>query len=256
MTGAIEIVGAFPFAATVAALHRVRFIQASDLSGQRPYDGMEVRRVFLLRQHVGVDRLIISVLDAECDDVHRNRLGILRPVQRYVLRAGLDRACGIHDRLLGEPRDEWGYVRIRAGRNAPTIAVTTPVLEELRFDEFECGGQEGKEFVLCDGNHRVVDGVWNRGKKLAAVAVLGPPRQPFYGHPFSRFGWARIAGNLCLTTPDRASRYTAREVDWAELDRRSRRKLRRLPEAERHRRYFRDLASGFGYIGGQGGHTA
>jgi hypothetical protein len=248
----IEVVEAFPFAATVAALHRVRYIRESDLSGQRPYDGMEIRRVFLVRQ--GSDRLIISVLDAECDDPRDSLLGILRPVQRYVLQAGLDRARRISERLVDEPRDEWGYVRIKAGRNARTISVTPPVLEELHFDEFECGGQLGREFILCDGNHRVVDAVWNRGRTLPAVAVLGPPRQPFYGHPCSFLGWGRAAANVHSTTPDRCLRYTPREVDLTGLDERSQRKLGRLPETERHRRYFRDLATGFGYIGGQGGH--
>jgi hypothetical protein len=114
------------------------------------------------------------------------------------------------------------------------------------------------EFVVCDGNHRIVQKVWNGREVAAAIGVLGQPRQPYYARPFSPFEWDITAENVLSVTPDARFRYAPRRVDLnkLELADEALQELRAMPAASLYRRYYRDLKSGFGPVGGQGGRYA
>ncbi len=268
-----------PARSTVEALRRVQYSDSYDLRGQHPYEHNDIRRVALVRRIVvrrNRRREVILVFDAtemggrgrelsrykvEADS---KALGYLRPVQRYVLRAGLERAREVNDftaRMLGD--DPWGFLRASWGGFAEPVALTPPIVEQLHpadseFDD-ELGDDEVSrktgEFVLCDGNHRVVQRVWNDGEVAAAVAVLGDPVQPYYARAFSAYEWDITAGTELFTTPEAAFKHAARRVDpnSPTITAEARQWLARLPAGQLYRRYYRDLSFGFGAMGGQGG---
>ena len=145
-----------------------------------------------------------------------------------------------------------GYDRIRKGDAPKPVTVTPPIIENLHPDDWEDERGSG-EFIVCDGNHRVVELAWNQRVVLPAIAVVGEPRQPYYARPFSRYEWSHIAENVRDRSPDQASKYAVRKVDLAALDPSARDRLSHYPASEHYRRYYRDLTAGFGYLGGQGG---
>jgi hypothetical protein len=275
--------GPFPFEApvlppeaglarsTVQALRRVQYSDSYDLRGQRPYEGKEIHRIALVRRTVtrnSRQREMILVFNAtemagRGRDLtrykrapYREALGYLRPAQRYVLRAGLERAREVNaftSKTLGE--DPWGFLRASWGGFAESVALTPPIVEQLHPDDAEFDDEGIGEFVLCDGNHRVVQRVWNDGEVAAAVAVLGQPSQPYYARAFSAHEWDITAGTELFTTPDAAFKHAARRVDLAspEFSPQVRQRLAQLPAGQLYRRYYRDLSFGFGPMGGQGG---
>jgi hypothetical protein len=184
---------------------------------------------------------------------------MLRPVQRYVLEAGLERAeqiLRVVRPALAEAGDPWGFARVRKGGAPKPVAVTPPIIEQLHPDDRERREGEGDEdFVICDGNHRVVQAVWNGRLALPAVAVIGDLPQPYYARPFGRFEWDATAENEQVVTPDVASKYLSRKVNREKdlPDDEAREKLAAVPDSMLFRRYYRDFESGFGYMGGQGG---
>lgn len=268
--GFMLLEGPFPFEATVEALRRVQFSDGYDLRGLRPYDHGDIRRIALVRRTVTRHkkrREVILVFDAtdlagRGKDLTRFKhkpeneaLGYLRPVQRYVLRAGLERAGEVNDFLaktLGD--DPWGFLRASWGGFAEPVALTPPIVEQLHPDDCEFD-EETREFVLCDGNHRVVQRVWDDREVAAAVVVLGEPAQPYYARAFSAYEWDITAGTELFTTPDAAFKHAARHVDLASPDfsPQARQQLAQLPAGQLYRRYYRDLSFGFGAMGGQGG---
>ncbi|PWW62791.1 metallophosphoesterase [Actinokineospora spheciospongiae] len=251
-----------PSTCTVDAIAKVRYVDGYDLEGQHPYAGLETKRVFLVRQEVPAwrgTRQVLLVFDADAFDrgvVPRLRadaaLGVLRPVQRYVLRAGLERANELYEQVLGGLDDEWGFVRVRKGDAPKPVTVTPPVIENLHPDDWEDERGNG-EFIVCDGNHRVVELAWNQRIVLPAIAVVGEPGQPYYARPFSRYEWSHTAENVRDRSPDQASKYAVRKVDLETLTPSARERLSHYPASEHYRRYYRDLTAGFGYLGGQGG---
>jgi hypothetical protein len=257
-----------PARSTVEALERVRYLESSDLQGQ-PYAGMEFRRVALQRRPLdrGPGRGaqdVIMVFDmtelAGTRDLagvpgiaSGQRLGILRPVQRFVMRAGLQRAKTVidfHQELAADVvsrHDPWGFLLARYGEFGETLALTPPILEQLWTEDTQFDPPlvpDGHvEFVLCDGNHRVVQTVWIDGGVLAAVAVVGRLPQPYYALPFSAYEWENTASQVEDISPPVAAKYAARKPDR---------------DADEHdpdwyRRYYRDLSTGFGNVGSQGG---
>ena len=136
------------------------------------------------------------------------------------------------------------------------MTVTPPLIEQAWRGDLDDLSESGLiEFVVCDGNHRVVQGVWMRkGSAMPAVAVVGDLRRPYYARPFGRLEWEATAENELQVTPDLASKYLTRKVDWKDdLDDEGRRVLADVHETQWYRRDFRDLETGFGYMGGQGG---
>jgi hypothetical protein len=255
-----------PAASTLAAMTRVEFAKDSDLAGQLAYEEMEIKRVFLHRGKAeGSEREGIFVYEAAPgEDPGRERpagkvLGMLRPVQRYVLKAGLERAEQIHRQVrpaLAETGDPWGFARVRKGGAPKPVAVTPPIIEQLHsVDREGCEKEGGGDFIICDGNHRVVQAVWNGLWALPAIAVIGDLPQPYYARPFGGLEWDATAENEQVVTPDVASKYLPRKVDREKdlPDDEARKKLAAVPDNMLFRRYYRDFESGFGYMGGQGG---
>jgi hypothetical protein len=181
---------------------------------------------------------------------------MLRPVQRYVLKAGLERAEQILEQVrpaLAEANEPWGFARVRKGGAPKPVAVTPPIIEQLHPLDRECGGET--DFIICDGNHRVVQTVWNGRQALPAVAVVGDLPEPYYARPFGRLEWEATAENEQVVTPDVASKYLPRKVDRKKdlPDNEARKKLGPVSDKMLFRRYYRDFESGFGHMGGQGG---
>jgi hypothetical protein len=256
-----------PTGSTTEALALVRLNQDFDLADQLAYEGARFERVWLVRgpAPLGEDRDAIYVYPAEPDDrefdvstTDRTPHGLLRPVQRYVLRAGLERVAAlgaaVHD-YLGEEGDPWGFLRVRKGGAPGRVSVTPPIIEQVHAEDWSDPAL-GIDFVVCDGNHRIVQAVWGqRGVRkttaLAAVAVIGKLRQPYYARPFGALEWEATADNELIVAPDVASKYLPRSVHDPVLLERYRGREKML-----YRRYFRELESGFGPVGGQGGRFA
>lgn len=255
-----------PGLSTVEALRRVRFLEGYGLETEKAYEKAEIKRVFLRREEVaaaGAERHAIYIYEARAGEefgpeVESRKLGILRPVQRYVLRAGLERAAEVNERVLTrltEMGDPWGFLHVRKGAAPRSVAVTPPIVEQVWPGDLDDLSEEGQiEFVVCDGNHRIVQGVWKApGTAMPAVAIVGEPNQPYYARPFGRLEWDATAENELSVTPDLASKYLARKVEEGDLDERGRGALANVSKAHWYRRYFRDLETGFGDMGGQGG---
>jgi hypothetical protein len=271
-----RVVEQLPFAAknsgesTCSALRKVRFHVESDLRRRHAYPAAKtrVRRVVLLRRPspVASDRDEIAVFDVDeleakglqLPDIRPRSvrkiepLGRLRPVQRYVLVSGLKRAAEIQEQVLPDFEDPWGFVRMQKGNAPKPVALTPPIIESLHSVDRE-GTVARDEFVLCDGNHRVVQTVWNDERPMAAVAVTGRLPEPYYARPFGVLEWDVTAGNELFWAPEQASKYVVRKVDREKLSARAQKVLERKRDDELYRRYYRDLETGFGYMGGQGG---
>lgn len=107
--------------------------------------------------------------------------------------------------------------------------------------------QANEEFIVCDGNHRVVQYLWNGGKgaRLHCVLVRGPA-EPYYAHPFSTRDWNVTATNVLHYPPDLYGKYTPRRFEPG------------APSEDPanplwYRRYYRDFSSAFIDVGDQGG---
>lgn len=258
-----------PGRTTVDAMRKVEFADKYDLRGRRAYERtddepIEFKRVVLARGSRGTrvgsrDGIYVyEALSGERVDEAigpERELGMLRPVQRYVLAAGLERAHQINRLLsatLREAGDEWGFVRVRKGGAPQAVTVTPPIIEQLHAGDLDdC--EYKLDFVVCDGNHRIVEKVWNGRAPMAAIAVLGELPQPYYARPFGRLEWEATAENELAVTPQLASKYLVRTVSRDDLDDEARGILQGLDDRDLYRRYYRDLTKGFGYMGGQGG---
>ena len=271
MAGAAEYVveQAYPFEggtdgrSTRAALAAVRLNPLLDLGDELAYPRAELRRVWLVKRPPMTPggRAWIAVVPAEqgergaADPGARPPLGTLRPVQRYVRRGALERAGLVLAAVRahhGEDGDPWGFVRLRRRGAARAVHVTPIVVEQLHPLDWD-DADAARDFVVCDGNHRVVQVAWNEERPLAAVAVLGPLPFPYYARPLDRFVWPEVAANVLDAPPaDASAKYWPRPVDRSEL----RRAVDDVSEDGLFRRYYRDLPSGFGSIGGQAGEEA
>ncbi|HUZ26306.1 MAG TPA: hypothetical protein VMV07_21335 [Streptosporangiaceae bacterium] len=263
---------------TMEAMNRIEYTGDFDLRKQRPYQGLDVRRVALVRRTIqvrsGRRRDVILVFDATPRDGSRidlslfrtcpsdtgnGLLGVLRPAQRYVLEAGLERAGWVNDFLAQHCGDDpWGFLRATFGGAGDPVALTPPVIEQVHPDDWDSDDDSMLEFVVCDGNHRIIRKVWNGGDVAPAIAVVSPPRQPYYARPFSPYEWDITAGNRLTVSPDPRFRYAPRPVDpdKLEITPEAREELRSKPEESLFRRYYRDISTGFGPVGGQGGRYA
>ena len=260
-----------PGASTVDAMEKVRLSDEYDLGHELAYEGAKIKRAFLVRRKLKKDRdgiFVYEALEGESfgpEVEARKALGMLRPVQRYVLRPGLERAREIDEEVLSRLREEgepWGFARIRRGGAPQAVTVTPPIVEQLHEDDWDdCPEEEhsqGLEFIVCDGNHRVVQRVWRDKEAMPAIVVQGRLRRPYYARPFGRLEWEATSDNELMVTPELASKYLSRKVvlEDLELSKEARETLAKVPESELNRRYLRDLTRGFGYMGGQGGRYA
>lgn len=274
--------GPFPFApddrapiSTLQAMERVEYLDLYDLgklAEQRPYAGLDCRPVALVRRALqvpsGRSRDVIAVFEAdaglghdELEQQFRDRLlergsgflGLLRPAQRYVMLGGLDRAKSVNEFLDGNLTTPWGFLRATFGGAGDSVALTPPIIERVTPDDVDTEDADRLEFLVCDGNHRVVQKVWLGGEVAAAVAVVDEPVQPYYARPFSPFEWDMTADNKQNQTPQTAFRHAPRHIDDSELSEKAKKIMRKHPRDMWYRRYFRNLTKGFGDMGGQGG---
>ena len=257
------------------ALDRVEYSDAHDLKNQLPYRGLPYRRLALVRRRwevrAGRSRDVILVFTVEDPrrwgvdgswyrDCRADResgfVGILRPAQRYVLKSGLERAEWVNDFLAEKcAGDPWGFCRATYGGAGEPIALTPPIVEQVHPDDWDSDEEDRREYVVCDGNHRVVSKVWNSGQVAAAIGIDGQPRQPYYARPFSPYEWDLTADNILTVTPPAPFRHAPRRVDPVELGLSDEAVaiLAKTSPDNWYRRYFRDLSKGFGPMGGQGG---
>jgi hypothetical protein len=189
-------------------------------------------------------------------------LGILRPTQRYVLQGGLDRAEGVNKFLAEQCSDDpWGFVRATYDGAGEPVALTPPVIEQVWREDWDSDDTAMLEFLVCDGNHRIVQKVWRSREVTPAIGVVGEPRQPYYARPFSPYEWDITAENIVSVTPEPRFKYAPRTVDLDRLDLSDEARLELSEKQAKqpgdlYRRYYRDLTAGFGPMGGQGGRWA
>ena len=243
---------------TLDALANVRF-GPGDLEERRPYADATIDRAYLVRRALeGRDAIVVIKADAPLTAAvleARAPFGVLRPVQRYVMAAGIARAGAINDLVLPRLEDEnepWGFLRILQRGGLRPITIAPPVIE--RVTQADAVGGDLIDFVLVDGNHRVIHRVWNAGQPMPVVAASGVP-EPYYAHPQGRWDWEVTSTNLWDVAPPPHIKYLTRLAPEPKDDA-ARAALERFKPPERYRRWFRNLASGFGYIGGQAGKPA
>ena len=88
-------------------------------------------------------------------------------------KAGLERAAWVTDFMEEKCRDDpWGFLRAKFGGAGEPLALTPPLIERLDLDDWDSDDDSMLEFVVCDGNHRVVRKVWNDGQVAAAIGVV------------------------------------------------------------------------------------
>ena len=233
------------------------------LKEQFPYRGLTITRLVLARGPVtgrgGNMRDAIYVYEAPAGCTRAELPAVVasappiggpRPAQRYVLRPGIDRAREVNAFLEKHSPDPWGFVRVVYDGAGKPVSLTPPIVEQVGTGDVD-GSYEGIEFLVCDGNHRIVERVWRgtEGSVLPAVGVLGQPLHPYYARPFSPYEWDVTSDNDLTITPPTRFRYAPRRIPenaFKELHGRE----------DAFRVYFRDFNKGFGFVGGQGGRFA
>ena len=201
---------------------------ANEFAYLNPEDGPGFERVVLRR----ADRYIRVIRVADAMEVD---IGVLRPTQRYVLKKGLDRARWLAQEV-NQLLDLEGYLKVRLPGGS-LMAILPPVIEAVADDDREL--PDRGEFLVCDGNHRIVQHCWFGHRDVRAV-LARKPNHPYYAFPFSAREWNITAENQVLTAPDLYSKYAPRPYD-------------KDPKRESYRTYFRDFNTGFKNVGGQGG---
>ena len=254
------LVDQFPFAhsdgaadSTVTALGRVHYATQYDLGRLNVYDPATLERVWIVREssHVSSRLLLYPVFDGDRSDDSigiqtRAPIGVLRPSQRYVTTSGLVRARVLSDTVVDLLNDRWGYGVVES--DARRIRITPPILERMHPVDRDVE-EESADFIVCDGNHRIVERVWRRRLPTAAVAAIEAPAEPYYILPLPETAWSLVSDAEVGVAPARDQKYTVRGVELTLPGS----PLWHVPASERYRRYFRSLETGFDDLGGQAG---
>ena len=124
------------------------------------------------------------------------------------------------------------------------IAHLPPLIEPIPKHERESPGRE--EFLVCDGNHRIIQLCWKASSPgessvdLRAVLIRNPSH-PYYAFPYSANEWHIPAEEHILESPpDLYSKYVPRRYPADD-------------SRESYQAYYRDFNQGFKNVGGQGG---
>nr|VFJ49553.1 MAG: Calcineurin-like phosphoesterase [Candidatus Kentron sp. FM]VFJ49847.1 MAG: Calcineurin-like phosphoesterase [Candidatus Kentron sp. FM]VFK11001.1 MAG: Calcineurin-like phosphoesterase [Candidatus Kentron sp. FM] len=243
-----DLHGGFP-SSLEEGLRRVRLNPDRELKEIRPYENAVIEPVIIRKVEGNTATPRIAVFETGKGG---KKLGYLRPVQRYVLRYGIGRAA----RFLKEkiPADqlgseETGYLVIHTP--GEYVALLPPILELLSEDRPECPSSEYEEFIVCDGNHRVIAYCWDQEKDVRCVLIRpgSEPLQPYYAYPGSSYDWKNTAASLRTSSPDLYGKYSPRQPDSKE---RSSDEYTKYGEYW-YRRFFRDFNTGFKNVGSQGG---
>ncbi|MBF8273511.1 MAG: Calcineurin-like phosphoesterase [Magnetococcales bacterium] len=230
-------------------LRRVKLNGKMDLWQVAPYEKATIIPAFLLREG--------DFIEVYEDKEGTRKLGVLRPVQRYALADGLARVRKLASDLekLGHDMVNLnGYLVARLVNASAQLSILPPIIESTQTqEEIDKNGFNG-EFLVCDGNHRIVENCWSARDELRTayqVALVMGPSVPYYATPFAANEW-HVTANPPLHNPPLHARckYTPRIVPevicFKETD-------HVIPEDDRYRRYFRDFDTAFRHVGGQGG---
>ncbi|MBF0136026.1 MAG: metallophosphoesterase [Magnetococcales bacterium] len=225
-------------------LELVKLNKKMDLNGSQPYLGSSISHAYLKREK---DNIVVF-----SDKELKNKLGLLRPIQRYVLIDGLKRVERLSSELdaLGfDIKNLEGYLIVEMVNSVKLLSVLPPVIESTQTREVNKENSVNNEFLVCDGNHRIVHHCWNK-EEIYKVVLIDGPAYPYYAYPFAANEWYVTASQKLYIPPSHANcKYTPRNV-VQEIQGISGQKI---PEGERFRRYFRDFDSSFIHVGGQGG---
>lgn len=230
----------------VAGIKAVELDRHFSRSDERPYKDSRVTRVYLKKNERSDGRHQIAVCDADSDA----EIGVLLPVQRYVLRTGLIRARKLQELALSMGYDltqlgsqENGYLVMRTVGPNP-ISVLPPIIEPTW--EGDLDDPNRNEYIVCDGNHRVVEYLWNAEQDAKLYcALVNSPSVPYYAYPSSSLDWHITANNVLDNPPDLYGKYSPRRPvsDSSEVE----------ADPYAYRRYYRDFSSSFVSLGSQGG---
>nr|VFJ55315.1 MAG: Calcineurin-like phosphoesterase [Candidatus Kentron sp. DK]VFJ55414.1 MAG: Calcineurin-like phosphoesterase [Candidatus Kentron sp. DK] len=238
-------------------LRRVRLNPERELKEIRPYENAKIESVIIrkIERDTGAPRIALFQTGEDGKEIKR---GYLRPIQRYVLRYGIGRAARFLDQ--GIPADqlgseEIGYLVLHTP--GKYVALLPPILELLSGDRPECPKSDYEEFIVCDGNHRVIEYCWNQERDVYCVLIRpGPDSKdealpPYYAYPGSSYDWKNTATSLRTSSPDLYGKYSPRQPDSEE---RSSDEYKKYGESW-YRRFYRDFNTGFKNVGSQGGNV-
>lgn len=202
-------------------------------------------------------------------------LGVLRPTQRYVLKQGLVRTRAIRKKLkellsldpakLGT--SDCGYLSVPAISETHNIDILPPILEDIPESEWErsgggaADGQKRREFLVCDGNHRIMEYCWNNDESLNCLLiehdgkVPAEHRVPYYAYQMTSRDWYVVNQNALAQTPDVIGKYAVRLPSSDDLTRYCLKEEQELSERGRYRIFFRNFSAVFN-LGGQAGRVA
>ncbi|MBF0139317.1 MAG: hypothetical protein HQL74_03445 [Magnetococcales bacterium] len=214
-----------------------------------PYATAQIRQVVLRRvPHEGND--VIQVSQPDTNEI----LGFLCPSQRYVLRQGLNRARELRRNLINTNRDydpcnlgtpQFGY--LTAFRGNRQLDILPPILESVL--------NKSGEFLICDGNHRVVQYCWNDGEPLNAI-LISNPTVPYYIYQMRPEDWHVVASRPLSTTPELVCKYAVREMSEEEMKKYVSASIEKnkLPSSGSYYRVlYRNFSSAGFNLGAQGG---
>lgn len=237
----------------VTGLRHVRLQQQYDLGGVRPYETAEIKLVLLRKENKELDnsaRDRIGVYD-QCGN---QLIGYLRPVQRYVLSSGLRRAKNIREAVGKisdvDPAKLNGYITIHRSIG-DQIALLPPIIEGVPSEEREVIIEDGKEiaeYLVCDGNHRIVQYCW-RDKHDVLAVLISNPSERYYAYPASCWSWNITSRNEIRNSPDLYGKYSPRLPDQ---DNNLERQSGEHYGHNWYRRFYRDFSTAFD-SGTQGG---
>jgi hypothetical protein len=208
--------------------------------------------VVRLRRSEGKNGACIEVWDNSKAELK----GILCPSQRYVLKSGIDRARRLREAVKNLTRSEVdiatlgsnGVPMVTLGRGSFELDIIPPIIEPVL-------GSEG-QFLICDGNHRVVEYCWNKKEDLFAI-LAREVSVPYYIYPMRPEQWPQVAEAPLYQTPDLFGKYTVRVPTKEERKMYVSDDLREQGKDPSnyhgYRMFYRDFeAAGFN-LGGQGG---
>lgn len=243
-------------------------------TGSNPYDGIEPQAVVVRAEcdppggsewgyPWGTRLLVFADSDAARDpdapvaDLG-DPIGVLRPVQRFVTEAGLHRAKGIREAVKA-CAPEFDTAALQPGSYLEVVFEATgliqilpPILESIPETEREGTGPENREFLIADGNHRVVWFAWWSRRPVRCVMLdtgrNGSASKPYYAYPLGSRDWFGTANNIRDAKPHFLDRYIPRNTPLKDPFTRS-----EDLEALEYRKYFRNFSKVFEKIGLQGG---
>ena len=250
---AITNIKSFEFESLKKKLKNVRCNPSLDLSEKYPYSRDDKIEQVILRKS---ENDTIRVFGLKNDD----ELGVLRPVQRYILKQGIKRikelSEAIADYKIKDSEEKYdpckldGFLELEL-TGGMKISHLPPIIETIKKDEWHNDNDE-EEFLVCDGTHRIIFHCWKNGTEIRAILIRNPEID-YYAYPIYKTDWIIIANNQYDMTPDLNSKYAPRIVPAEELKTLKDKYKYMVTSENAFRRYYRDFNTAFGSVGCQGG---